>query len=44
LHLQCAYDLVLMAKEGTVLQGIIIRRLIEIGRKHRMEMKVEKLK
>jgi hypothetical protein len=44
LHLQYACDLVLMDKEETVLRGIIIYRLIEIGRRYRMEMNVEKLK
>jgi hypothetical protein len=38
-----ADDLVLMAKEETVLQGIIDRR-IEIGRCCGMEMNVEKTK
>jgi hypothetical protein len=33
-----------MAKEEKVLQGIIIHRLTEIGRKYRMEKNVEKLK
>jgi hypothetical protein len=32
-----------MAKEETVLQGIIINGLIEIGRWYRIEMNVEKL-
>jgi hypothetical protein len=35
-HLQYSYDLVLMAKEGKVLQGIIIHSLIEIGKRPRM--------
>jgi hypothetical protein len=30
-----------MAKEETLLQGIIIHRLIEIGRRYRKEMNVE---
>jgi hypothetical protein len=34
---------VLLAKEGTVLQGMI-DRLIEIGRRYRMEMRWEKLR
>jgi len=38
------YDLVLIAKEETVLQGITIHRLTEIGRRCRMEMNVDKLK
>ena len=38
-----ADDLVLMAKEETVLQGII-NKLIEIGRYYCMEMNVEKTK
>jgi hypothetical protein len=38
-----ADDLVLMAKEETVLQGMI-DRLIEIGRCYGMEMNVEKTK
>ena len=38
-----AHDLVLMAKEETVLQGII-DKLIEIGRCYGMEMNVEKTK
>jgi hypothetical protein len=33
-----------MTKEETVLQGIIIHRLTEIGKWHGMEMNVEKLK
>jgi hypothetical protein len=37
-----AEDLVLLAKEETVLQGMI-DRLIEIGRRYEMEMNVEKL-
>jgi hypothetical protein len=36
-------DLVLLAKEETVLQGMI-ERLIEIGRRYGMEMNVEKLR
>jgi hypothetical protein len=36
-------DLVLLAKEETVLQGVI-DRLIEIGRRYGMEMNVEKTK
>jgi hypothetical protein len=36
-----ADDLVLLAKEETVLQGMI-DRLIEIGRRYGMEMNVEK--
>jgi hypothetical protein len=38
-----ADDLVLLAREGTVLQGMI-DRLIEIGRRYGMEMNVEKLR
>jgi hypothetical protein len=38
-----AGDLVLMAKEETVLQGMI-GKLIEIGRSYGMEMNVEKTK
>ena len=38
-----ADDLVLMAKEETVLQGVI-DKLIEIGRSYGMEMNVEKKK
>ena len=38
-----ADDLVLMAKEGTVLQGMI-DKLIETGRYYGMEMNVEKTK
>jgi hypothetical protein len=38
-----AEDLVLLAKEETVLQGMI-DRLIEIGRRYGMEMNVEKLR
>ena len=38
-----AYDLVLMAKEETVLQGMI-DKLPEIGRCYGMEMNVEKQK
>jgi hypothetical protein len=38
-----ADDLVLMAKEETVLQGMI-DKLIEIGRCYGMEMNVEKTK
>jgi hypothetical protein len=38
-----ADDLVLLAKEETVLQGII-DRLIETGRCYEMEMNVEKTK
>jgi hypothetical protein len=38
-----ADDLVLLAREETVLQGII-DRLIEIGRLYGMEMNVEKTK
>jgi hypothetical protein len=41
--LQYADDLVLMAKEETVLQGMI-NKLIEIGRCYGMEMNVEKTK
>ena len=36
-------DLVLLAVEETVLQGMIAE-LIEVGRRYRMEMNVEKLK
>jgi hypothetical protein len=36
-----AYDLVLLAREETMLQGII-DRLIEVGRCYGMEMYVEK--
>jgi hypothetical protein len=38
-----ADDLVLLAKEDTVLQGMI-DRLIEIGRRYGMEMNVQKTK
>jgi hypothetical protein len=38
-----ADDLVLLAKEEMVLQGMI-DRLIDIGRRHGMEMKMEKTK
>jgi hypothetical protein len=38
-----ADDLVLLAKEEKVLQGMI-DRLIEIGRRYEMEMNVEKTK
>ena len=38
-----ADDLVLLAKEETVLQGMIDRP-IEIGRRYGMEMNVEKLR
>ena len=41
--MKCADDLVLMAEEKTVLQGMI-GRLIEIGRCYGMEMNVEKTK
>jgi hypothetical protein len=41
--LKYADDLVLLAKEETVLQGVI-DRLIEIGRRYGMEMNVEKTK
>jgi len=41
--LKCADDLVLMAKEETVLQGTIYK-LIETGRYYGMEMYVEKTK
>jgi hypothetical protein len=42
--MKSAHDLVLMAKEETVLQGINIHRLIEIVRRYRIEVKVENLK
>jgi hypothetical protein len=38
-----ADDLVLLAREGTVLQGMV-DRLIETGRRYGMEMNVEKLR
>ena len=41
--MECADDLVLMAKEETVSQGVI-DKLIEIGRCYGMEMNVEKNK
>jgi argonaute-like protein implicated in RNA metabolism and viral defense len=38
-----ADDLVLLAREGKVLQGVV-DRLSEIGRRYGMEMNVEKLR
>jgi hypothetical protein len=38
-----ADDLVLLAKEGTVMQGMF-DRLIELGRRYRMEMNEGKLR
>jgi hypothetical protein len=38
-----AYDLVLLAEEGTVLQSMI-DKLIEVGRGYGMEIKVERTK
>jgi hypothetical protein len=43
LNIKYADDLVLLAREEKVLQGMI-DRLIEIGRRYGMEMNVEKLK
>jgi hypothetical protein len=40
---QYAYNLVLLAREETVLRGVI-DRLIEFGRRYAMEMNVEKLR
>jgi hypothetical protein len=42
-NVKYADDLVLLAKEETVLQGMV-DRLIEIGRRYGMEMNVEKTK
>ena len=43
LYIYFAEDVVLMAKEGTVLHGMI-NKLIKIGRHYGMEMNVEKNK